>query len=67
LNYNVTKIPALQAAEVLCRLPSGKQAKSVTLYSPDFADSRTEPLKNGSSQASFAVPVKTYTIAVVSW
>ncbi|MFN7999062.1 MAG: beta-galactosidase trimerization domain-containing protein [Bryobacteraceae bacterium] len=67
LNYNVKKIPALPAAEVICRLPNGKQAKSVTLYSPDFADSRTVPVKNGSSQASFAVSVKTYTIAVVSW
>jgi hypothetical protein len=67
VNYNAKKIGSLEAVEVICRLPRGQAAKEVRIYSPDLDGSRAIEMKSTSSQVSFAVPVKTYTVAVIQW
>src|SRR5208283_5046286 len=64
VNYNAKKTASLERAEVVCRLPRGETAKEVRIYSPDQEGPRTIEMKSGASQVSFAVPVKTYTLAV---
>ncbi|MGO9241045.1 MAG: beta-galactosidase trimerization domain-containing protein [Bryobacteraceae bacterium] len=67
VNYNAKWRASLERAEVVCRLPRGQTAKEVRIYSPDQEAPRTIEMKSGASQVSFAVPVKTYTLAVVQW
>jgi len=67
VNYNAKKTASLERAEVVCRLPRGETAKEVRIYSPDQEGPRTIEMKSSASQVSFAVPVKTYTLAVVQW
>jgi hypothetical protein len=67
VNYNAKKTASLEPVVVSCRLPRGQTAKEVRIYSPDQEGPRTIEMKSGASQVSFAVPVKTYTLAVVQW
>ena len=67
VNYNAKKTGSLEPVEVICRLPSGQAAKEVRIYSPDVDGSRAIEMKSTASQVSFAVPVKTYTVAVIQW
>jgi hypothetical protein len=67
VNYNAKKVAALDPVQISCRLPQGQTAKEVRIYSPDMDESRTVEMKNGASEVTFAAPVKTYTIAVVTW
>ncbi len=67
VNYNAKQVPALDPVRVVCRLPEGQGAREVTIYSPDAEGSQAIEMKTSGSQVSFAVPVKTYTIAVIRW
>jgi hypothetical protein len=67
VNYNAAKVPSLAPVPVVCRLPKGQTAKGVTVYSPDAGGPQTVEVKAGAAGASFAVPVKTYAIAVIKW
>jgi hypothetical protein len=67
VNYNAAKVPSLAPVPVLCRLPKGETAKEITVYSPDAGGPQTVVVKAGAAVASFAVPVKTYAIAVIKW
>ena len=67
VNYNAKRAASLEPVEVICRLPRGQTAKEVRIYSPDLEGPRTIEMKSAASQVGFAVPMKTYTLAVVQW
>ncbi|MGE5644695.1 MAG: alpha-amylase family protein [Acidobacteriota bacterium] len=67
VNYNAKKAAALDPVPVVCRLPQGRTAKEVRIYSPDLSEPRSVEMKNGAGEVAFSAPVKTYTIAVVTW
>jgi hypothetical protein len=67
VNYNAKRVASLDPVEVVCRLPRGQAAKEVRIYSPDLDAPRAVEMKSAESQVSFAVPVKTYTLAVIQW
>jgi hypothetical protein len=68
VNYGVATAPSI-SAKVSFRLPQGQTAKQVQMISPD-TDKPMILATDASSQAgtvTFSAPVKTYSIAVVSW
>jgi hypothetical protein len=65
VNYNAKKAASIEPVEVICRLPRGQAAKEVRIYSPDLDGPRIIEMKIAASQVSFAVLVKTYTLAVI--
>ena len=67
VNYNAGKLAALPPVEVACRIPAGQSAKGVRIYSPDAAEPQTVVMKSDGSKVGFAVPVKTYSVAVIEW
>jgi hypothetical protein len=67
VNYNAKNAASLEPVPVVCRLPRGQIAKGVTVYSPDSGTPFTPETRNGTGVVSFAVPLKTYSIAVVRW
>ncbi len=67
VNYNARKVASLAPVPVVCRLPNGQTAKAVTVYSPDAGGPQAVEVKAGAAGASFAVPLKTYAIAVINW
>ena len=67
VNYNAEKVASLDPVPVVFRLPNGNTVKEVRIYSPDLTESRPVEVTRDSAQVTFNVPVKTYTVAVVSW
>ena len=67
VNYNAKKVATLEPVPIVLHLPDGRVAKKVQVFSPDTAEPRTLEIKSGAAQVSFAVPVKTYSVAVISW
>lgn len=67
VNYNAKKVATLEPVPVTLRLPEGRVAKKVQVFSPDAAEPRTLEIKSAAAQVSFAVPLKTYSVAVISW
>ncbi len=68
VNYNAKNVPSVQTVNVRCRLPEGKNAREVKVYSPDSVAPNTLKFNTQASRVSFTVPqVKTYTVATVSW
>jgi hypothetical protein len=67
VNYNARRVPALDPIPVVLRIPKGQTARSVQLYSPDADAPCALDMKSATSTVSFSVPVKTYSIAVVTW
>jgi len=66
LNYDAVRRPSMEKIEVSVRLPAGKTARAVRLYSPDAAVSATVPVTIAQGAAVFTVPrVRTYTVAAV--
>jgi hypothetical protein len=64
---NYRKAAPLEPVPVLSRLPQGRKAKDVTLYSPDSAGPVRIGMKAAGSEVRFDVPLKTYTMAVIQW
>jgi len=68
VNYNSKQVPVIPSVDVKCRLPQGKTAKEVKVYSPDADAPGTLSFDAEASKISFTVPlVKTYSVVVVSW
>jgi hypothetical protein len=70
VNYSRTGSPAPVEAEVSCRIPGGRVASGVRLYSPEEPDAtggRSLPMKWNSPRAAFKAAVKTYTVADIDW
>lgn len=67
VNYNAKNAPALDPVGVTCRIPTGQSAKEIRIYSPDLPEPQVVGMKSDGSKVSFAVPVKTYSMAVIEW
>lgn len=68
INYNARRAPSVRSIDVSCRLPQGKPAKDVKVYSPDSNPPRALHFTVTNSTVSFIVPeVRTYSFVVVSW
>ncbi len=67
VNYNAKRIASLDPVQVVCRMPQGQTVKAVTIYSPDADEPLTVEAKQNNAEVGFAVPVKTYSIAVIEW
>jgi len=67
LNYDVERRPSVENVEISVRLPQGKAASSVRLYSPDAAPSPTLAHASKGEWVIFTVPrVSTYSIAKIA-
>ena len=70
VNYSPGGSPAPVEAEISCRIPAGKVASGVRLYSPegpDGSDRRAVPMKWNSPRATFKAAVRTYMVAEIDW
>jgi hypothetical protein len=66
VNYDVARTPSVSNIETSLRLPQNAQVASVTLLSPDRADSPSLPFRVQDGAVSFTVPrLATYNLAVV--
>ena len=68
VNYNAKNIPSISGIDVVCRLPEGETAKSVSLYGLEHDAAADIPFTTQGDAASFAVPeMKTYSLIVIAW
>ncbi len=67
VNYNAKQAQSLEPVPVKVRVPEGGVPRSLTLYTPDGEPSGAPRMKADGRTATFEVPVKTYTIAVINW
>jgi hypothetical protein len=66
LNYDVERRPSVAGMEISARLPHGKTAASVRLYSPDSAAQPTLGHTSKGEWVTFIVPrVQTYSVAKI--
>jgi hypothetical protein len=66
LNYDVERRPSVENVKISVRLPQGKTAASVRLYSPDTASSPTLAHASKGEWVVFTVPrLRTYSIAKI--
>ncbi len=67
VNYNAKKSAVAERVEVTCRIPAGRSAKGIRIYTPDALGPETAAMTSNGREVTFAVSVKTYSVAVVEW
>jgi hypothetical protein len=68
VNYNARNVPTIPSVAVQCRLPQGKSAKEVKIYSPELDAPSTLSFRQEAATALFTISqLKTYSVAAVSW
>lgn len=65
VNYNARKEPSVGSVQATFRLPGTKSARQAVLYSPDSAAPQ-QLAGSGQAGTTFTIPVKTYSVVVVS-